>query len=81
VVLEGFAAVDEDHRHFIRELPAKVLVGIDVDFFPGESALALQFFKAFFNYLAEVTSLSGVNYYFARLRHARQCNGFLEVFP
>ncbi len=38
VVLEGFAAIDEDDRDFVVELAAKFGVGINVNLLPRESS-------------------------------------------
>jgi hypothetical protein len=40
VILEGFAAVNENYRNFIVELAAEFMVGVDVDFVPGETSAA-----------------------------------------
>jgi len=48
VVLEGFAAIDEDHGDFVVVLAAKVGIGIDIDFLPGEAASAGELRQAFF---------------------------------
>jgi hypothetical protein len=40
VILEGLAAVDENHRNFIVELAAEFEVGVDVDFLPDEPSAA-----------------------------------------
>src|SRR5579862_2968437 len=55
-VLESFLAVNEDDGNFVGELAAQVVVGIDIDVAPGESAAALQLDERFFHKFAQVTS-------------------------
>jgi len=39
-VLKGLAAVDEDHRNFVVEAAAQVIVGIDIYFAPLKAGAA-----------------------------------------
>ena len=57
-ILEGLVAVDEYDWDFIVELAAKVMVGINVDFLPGESTPARQLAEALLHHFAQVTSLA-----------------------
>jgi hypothetical protein len=41
-VLEGFAPVNKHDRNFIVELPAQLVVGIDVDLTPMEATTPVQ---------------------------------------
>ncbi len=70
-VLEGFAAVDEDYGHFVGELTAELLVGVDVDFLPAEQASAFEFDEAFLDDLAEVAALASVDEDLASVSHWR----------
>src|ERR1700756_3401024 len=54
-VLESFPAIDEDDRHFVVELAAEFMVGIDVNFLPGKSAAAGELGETLFYNFAEVT--------------------------
>jgi hypothetical protein len=69
-VLKCFAAIDEDYGDFVVKLPAQFAVAIDVYFLPGKAAAAREFGETFFYHLAQVTSLSGIDYDLARVRHA-----------
>ena len=71
VVLEGFAAVDEDDGDFVGELAAELLVGVDIDFLPAEQAAALELDQAFFDDLAEMTALPRVDEDLAGVGHGR----------
>jgi hypothetical protein len=62
MVLEGFAAIDEDHRDLVVELATQFRIAIDVDFLPGEAATARELGKTFLYYLAQMTSLARVNH-------------------
>jgi hypothetical protein len=62
VILEGFAAVDEDYGDFVGELAAQLLVAVDVYIFPGEATAAMQFGQGFFHDFAEMTSFAGVDH-------------------
>jgi hypothetical protein len=68
-VLEGLAAVDKNDRHFVVKLTAKLGVGIDINFAPGETAATRELRKALFDDFTEVTSSAGVHYDGAGLRH------------
>jgi hypothetical protein len=61
VVLEGFAAIDEDYRDLIGELAAQLIIAIDVDVAPGEAAAALELGERFLNDLAKMAALAGIN--------------------
>ena len=82
VVLESFAAIDEDDRNFVVELAAKVRVGVNVDLMPGESSPARKLGQALFHHFTQVASFAGVNHDVAELWHAGEIlargNG---VFP
>jgi hypothetical protein len=70
VILEGLAAVDENHRNFVVELAADFDVAIDINFMPREASAAGQFCEALLHDFAEMTSFSGINNDAAGLRHA-----------
>jgi hypothetical protein len=70
-VFEGFVAVDEDDGDFIVKLAADFVIGIDVDFTPGEAALAGKLDQAFLDDFAEMASLAGVNHDLAGVWHGR----------
>lgn len=69
-VLEGLASVYEDDRNFIVELPAQFVIGIDVDFKPGESASPRKLGEALLYHFTEVTALPRVDDDTAKLWHA-----------
>ena len=58
VILEGLAAVDEDHGNFIVELATEIKVAVDINFVPGEASAAGQFCEALLYDFAEMTSFS-----------------------
>lgn len=60
-VFEGLSAINEYHRDFVVELAAKITVGVDVDFLPGEAASSRELAKAFFHDFTEMTSFAGVH--------------------
>jgi hypothetical protein len=70
VILEGLAAVDEDDRNFIVKLAAEFVVGVDVDFVPGESASAGEFGETFLHHFAKVAPFARVYDDVTGLRHA-----------
>ena len=70
-VLEGFATIDEDDRDFIVELAAQFVIGVHVDFAPGEAATAGKLHKAFFHNFAEMATFAGIDDDAAWLWHAR----------
>jgi hypothetical protein len=70
VILEGLAAIDEDDRDFIVELAAEFVVGVDVDFMPGEAAAAGEFGEAFLHQFAKVASFARIYDDVTGLRHA-----------
>jgi hypothetical protein len=70
VILEGLAAIDENHRNFIVELAAELEVGVDVDFLPDEPSAARKFGKTFLHHFAKVASLAGIDDDATSIRHA-----------
>ena len=70
MVLESFAAIDEDDWDLVGELAAELIIAVDVDLLPGESAAAMQFGECLFDDLAEVTSFARVNNDVAEAGHA-----------
>jgi hypothetical protein len=81
VVLEGFAAVDEDDGDFIVKLTADFVIGINVDFTPGEAAMAGELDQAFLDHFAEMASLAGVNHDLAGVWHGRDFSVSAVQFP
>ena len=69
VILEGFAAVDEDDGDFVGELAAKLFVAVHVYVLPGEAATAMEFGEGLFDDFAEVASFAGVDHDLAETRH------------
>ena len=69
VVLEGFAAVDEDDGNLVVILAAELLVGIYIYFAPEKSPSALQLDQAFLDDFAQVTALARIEQDLARLGH------------
>jgi hypothetical protein len=80
-VFEGFAAVDEDDGDFIVKLAADFVIGIHVDFTPGEAALAGKLDQAFLDDFAEMASLAGVNHDLAGVWHGRDSSVSAVQFP
>jgi hypothetical protein len=78
VVFERFTAVDEDYRNLVVEIAAQLLVGVDIDLAPVETAAAMQLDQAFLHDLAQVTPLASVKLHFARLRHSGEFSIFFE---
>jgi len=70
VVLEGFAAVDEDDGDFVVVLTAEFRVLVDIDFLPGESAVARELGQALFYHFTQMASLAGIDHDAAGLWHA-----------
>jgi hypothetical protein len=70
VVLEGFAAIDEDDGDFVVVLAAEIGVGVYVDVLPGEAATAGELRQALFHYFTQVASLAGIDHDAAGIRHA-----------
>jgi hypothetical protein len=70
-ILEGFAAIDEHDRNFIIKLATEFVVGVDVDFVPGEPTAAGELVKALLHHFAKMASFAGVYGDVTRLRHAR----------
>jgi hypothetical protein len=81
VVLESFAAVDEDYRNLVVIEAPGLGIGVYVDFAPGEAATLLELDDTLFDDFAEMTSLAGINDDLARLHHARQCSSLSAGFP
>ena len=69
VVLEGFAAVDEDYRDFVGELAAELVVAVYVDVLPGEAAAAVELGESLFDDFAEVAAFARVDHDLAELGH------------
>jgi hypothetical protein len=80
VVLKGFAAVDEDYGDLVVIEASDFGVGVYVDFTPGEAATPVELDDALLDDLAEMTSLTGINDDFPRLRHVRECISWVEGF-
>jgi len=70
VVLEGFAAVDEDDGDFVVVLTAEFRVFVNIDFQPSEAAVARELGQALFHHFAQVTALAGIDDDTTRLWHA-----------
>jgi hypothetical protein len=84
VILEGFAAVDKNHRNFIVELAAELEVGVDVYLLPDEPSTAGEFSETFLHHFAKVASLAGIDDDVTGIWHAwrilaRATAGFPEV--
>jgi hypothetical protein len=62
MVLEGFVAIDEDHRDFVGELAPQLFVAIHVHVLPGEPASTMQLGESLFDDFAEVTSFAGIEH-------------------
>jgi hypothetical protein len=77
VVLEGFVAVDEDDWDFVGEAAAQFVVGLNVDFAPGEAAAALQFGQGFLDDFAKVAAFAGVNHDLSQRLHGRSLAGLI----
>ena len=69
VILECFAAVDEDNRNFVVKLPPKFDIGVDVDFAPRKTAPARKLGEAFLYHFTKVAPFSGVHDDVTRLLH------------
>ena len=80
-VLEGFSAIDEDDRNFIVELATNLVIGINVDFTPGETAVTGELRQAFLHDFAEMASLAGVNHDLAGVWHGRDFSVSAVQFP
>jgi len=70
VILECFAAVDEDNRNFVVKLSTEFDIGIHINFAPRESSPARKLGEAFLHHFAKVAPLSGVHDHATRLLHA-----------
>jgi hypothetical protein len=75
VILEGFAAVDEDDGHFVGELATQFIVAIHVDVLPAKTAAPLQLGESFLDDFAKMAAFARVNDDLARLRHGRSLAG------
>src|SRR5579863_5926324 len=79
-VLKRLAAVNEDDGNFVVELAAEFEVGVNVDLAPGEAAAAGELRQALFDHLAQMASLSRIDYNAPGVRHggilARRFSGF-----
>lgn len=69
MVLEGFAAVDEDDGNLVSELAAKLIISVDVNFLPIEAAMSLELAQALLDDFAEMTALAGIENDLPGLRH------------
>jgi hypothetical protein len=69
-VFERFFAVNEHDWNFVRELPPKLLVRIDIHAAPGESTTSVQLLQALFDDVAQVTPSSGIQNHLGRAIHA-----------
>lgn len=56
-VFESLAAIDEDYRHFVGELPAKIVVRVDIHFSPRETTAPVKLADRLLDDLAEVAAL------------------------
>ena len=72
VILEGFAAIDENNGYFVVELAAEFRVSVDIDFVPDEAPAARELVKALLYDFAEVTAFAGVDDDPARFGHANR---------
>jgi hypothetical protein len=79
-VFKSFMTIDEDYGDFIIIKATDFGVGVDVDFTPGEAAALVELDDALFDYLAEMTSLAGIDNNFPRLRHAGSVAVLVEAF-
>jgi hypothetical protein len=79
-VLEGFASVNENHRHLVIVFAAHLGIRVYVDFTPGKPSALLQLDEAFFYDLAEMASFARIHYDIPRLRHATECSSFGATF-
>ena len=67
-VFEGFAAIDKHDWHLVGELPAQVVIGVNIDLAPMKASPALKFRKLFFHDFTQMASLAGVDDDFSRNR-------------
>jgi len=65
-VLEGFAAVDEDHRDLVGKPPPQVIVSIDVYVAPVKTTSTLQLGETLLDNLAQVAPFAGIHHHFSR---------------
>jgi len=70
VILEGFAAIYENHRDFVAELAPEFGVGVNVNLAPGKAPAAGELGEAFFDHFTKVATLAGVDHYARRFWHA-----------
>jgi hypothetical protein len=59
-VLEGFVPVDEYDWHLVVELPAQLIVGIDVDLAPMKAAAPVQLDQTLLYHLTKMATLACV---------------------
>jgi hypothetical protein len=79
-VFEGFAAVNEYNRDFVGKLAAKLFVGVNINFPPVKQAAALQLDQAFFDDLAKMATLAGIDEDLAGDVHERESSSFGAIF-
>lgn len=77
-VLEGFAAVDEDHWDFNVVFLLEFGVGVDVYFPPLECGFSLKRGYGVFRHIAEVTAFARIDDHFM---HELHCSGGLKLPP
>jgi hypothetical protein len=68
-IFEGFTAVNENDRNFVRELSPELVIRLDVNFPPAKASPAFQLCELLFDDLAEVTSFPGIYDDFAQEGH------------
>ena len=71
-VFESFAAVDENHRHFVVELTAQVGIAVHINLMPGKTAATREVGESLLDDLTEMAVLAGVQDDVAGLRHVRK---------
>jgi hypothetical protein len=79
-VFESLSPVDENHGNLVVVETAHLGVRIDVDLTPVKTAALVQLHQAFFDNLAEMTSLAGINNDLAYGRHAGQSSSIVAFF-
>jgi hypothetical protein len=68
-VLEGFTAIDENHRNFVGKLPTELVIRLDVYFAPVEPAPAFEFREGLLHDLTQMTTSAGIDDDFAQEGH------------
>jgi len=71
-VLERLSPVDEHDWNFVGELAPELIVGLNINLAPAKPSPAFQLDELFFDDLAQVTSLAGINHDFAEEGHPRR---------